>query len=104
MALTGTLSVADLTAFQRDTLVVVAKGDGMKGLEVKEELARVRDEEVHHGRMYPNLDELADRGLIEKGERDRRTNNYAITQEGRAVIGSYIEWLVAADDGGDADE
>jgi DNA-binding PadR family transcriptional regulator len=34
---------------------------------------------IHHGRLYPNLDTLVDKGLVEKGQKDRRTNVYSIT-------------------------
>jgi DNA-binding PadR family transcriptional regulator len=39
---------------------------------------------INHGRLYPNLDTLVEKGLIEKGERDRRTNFYRTTRRGGA--------------------
>ena len=72
----------DLTAFQRDVLFVVAGNDSPHGLAIKEALDGYYNEEINHGRLYPNLDDLVDMGLIEKGERDRRTNEYELTDRG----------------------
>ncbi|MFO7907959.1 MAG: helix-turn-helix transcriptional regulator [Pirellulaceae bacterium] len=46
------------------------------GLAIKEELEDYYEKEIHHGRLYPNLDTLVEKGLVEKGQRDRRTNYY----------------------------
>ncbi|MEM4781775.1 MAG: helix-turn-helix transcriptional regulator, partial [Halalkalicoccus sp.] len=48
--------------------------------------------EIHHGRLYPNLDTLVDKGLVEKGQRDRRTNYYAPTRRGEREIEARREW------------
>lgn len=76
----------DLTAFQRDILFVVAGNDSPHGLAIKEELDDYYNEEINHGRLYPNLDDLVDMGLLEKGERDRRTNEYEVTDRGEREI------------------
>ncbi|AGM11246.1 hypothetical protein M197_gp82 [Haloarcula hispanica tailed virus 2] len=88
----------DLTAFQRDLLVVTAKNDGAKGLRLKAELEDLYGEEVNHGRLYPNLDTLVQKGLISKSERDKRTNEYRVTARGRRELSHHIRWLIAADD------
>jgi len=85
----------DLTAFQRDMLFVVADMDKPKGLEIKAALEDYYDSEVHHGRLYPNLDDLVQRGLIEKGSKDRRTNEYTLTDRGRRDIKARHEWVRA---------
>lgn len=72
----------DLTAFQRDILFVVAGNDLPHGLAIKEELDDYYNEEINHGRLYPNLDSLVSMGLLEKGERDRRTNEYELSDRG----------------------
>ncbi|MFB6137090.1 MAG: PadR family transcriptional regulator [Halobacteriaceae archaeon] len=82
----------DLTGFQRDLLYVAAGFDEPHGLAIKEELEQYYETEIHHGRLYPNLDTLVDKGLIEKGELDRRTNYYAVTQRGRREIAARREW------------
>lgn len=48
--------------------------------------------EVHHGRLYPNLDTLVDKRLVRKGAHDRRTNAYELTERGEREIDARREW------------
>ena len=82
----------DLTGFQRDLLYVVLGKDKPHGLALKDELEQYYESEVHHGRLYPNLDTLVEKGLLEKGQIDRRTNYYQMTQRGRREIEARREW------------
>ena len=82
----------DLTGFQRDLLYVIAGQSEPHGLAIKEKLEDYYEKEIHHGRLYPNLDTLVDKGLVEKGQRDRRTNYYKLTQRGRREIEARQEW------------
>lgn len=82
----------DLTGFQRDLLYVIARGDEPNGLAIKDELEAYYDTEIHHGRLYPNLDTLVNKGLVEKGAVDRRTNYYRPTSRGRREIAARREW------------
>lgn len=82
----------DLTGFQRDLLYVIAGRDDPHGLAIKAELEEYYESEIHHGRLYPNLDALVDKGLVEKGELDRRTNYYALTQRGDRELAARREW------------
>lgn len=82
----------DLTGFQRDLLYVVAGLESPHGLAIKTELEEYYEGEVHHGRLYPNLDTLVEKGLIEKGEIDQRTNYYQITSRGRREIQARRDW------------
>ncbi|WP_222914023.1 PadR family transcriptional regulator [Natrinema sp. SYSU A 869] len=82
----------DLTGFQRDLLYTIAGQDEPHGLAIKEELEDYYEKEIHHGRLYPNLDEIVDKGLVEKGELDRRTNYYTITARGRRELEARREW------------
>jgi DNA-binding PadR family transcriptional regulator len=82
----------DLTGFQRDLLYVVAGLEEPHGLAIKEELEEYYEKEIHHGRLYPNLDTLVEKGLVEKGERDRRTNEYTVTRRGSRELDARIEW------------
>jgi len=82
----------DLTGFQRDLLVVISGLDEPHGLAIKEELEDYYESEVNHGRLYPNLDELVEKGLVEKGEKDRRTNVYHLTQRGDRELDARQEW------------
>ena len=82
----------DLTGFQRDMLYVIAGLEEPHGLAVMEELEDYYEQEINHGRLYPNLDELVDKGLLKKGELDKRTNVYTVTQRGQREIGARREW------------
>lgn len=82
----------EMTGFQRDLLCVLHGLDDPKGMEVQSELETYYGSEVLHARVYQNLDSLVERGLVEKGERDSRTNYYRITDSGREVIENLISW------------
>ncbi|WP_332900367.1 PadR family transcriptional regulator [Haladaptatus sp. CMSO5] len=82
----------DLTGFQRDLLYVITGKEKPHGLAIKDELEAYYEQEIHHGRLYPNLDTLVEKGLVEKGELDRRTNYYTLTRRGRREIEARAKW------------
>ena len=82
----------DLTGFQRDLLYVIAGADRPSGQDVKDEIEQYYSSEINHGRLYPNLDTVVNKDLVEKGQLDRRTNYYAITDEGEQAIEDRREW------------
>lgn len=82
----------DLTGFQRDLLYVIAGADQPSGQDVKEDVEQYYTAEINHGRLYPNLDTLVNKELVEKGQIDRRTNYYAITDDGEERIRERREW------------
>jgi DNA-binding PadR family transcriptional regulator len=88
------VAARDLTAFQRNILVILAERP-MYGLAVKRELEAYYGSEVNHGRLYPNLDDLVGMAFIEKSELDKRTNQYELTDEGRAVVLDSLEWTLS---------
>jgi len=104
-SITGEQSIArELTAFQNNILVILAK-EPMYGLAIKRELEDYYGTEVNHGRLYPNLDELVDLGLVEKSELDKRTNQYSLTDDGYDAVLDGIQWslskVVTGDDRAD---
>jgi len=75
-----------LTLFQQNILYVLAESDGANyGLGVKRRL-QVLYEVVNHGRLYPALNQLVERGLVQKSERDGGTNEYALTATARKTL------------------
>ncbi len=82
----------DLTGFQRDLLYVIAGADQPSGQDVKDEIETYYSSDINHGRLYPNLDTLVNKELVEKGELDRRTNYYAISEKGQQQIEQRREW------------
>lgn len=108
---------ADLSDFQQQVLIEIgnlqaANSSEPYGLAIKERLEAYYGETVNHGRLYPNLDRLAEGGYLEKGQIDRRTNRYRLTEAGRDALvagldrrSAVLHALDAADavvDGGDA--
>lgn len=64
----------DLTAFQRDLLYIIAGSDHPLGQDVKDDLDQYYNSDINHGRLYPNLDIVAEKDLVEKGRLDKRSN------------------------------
>lgn len=64
----------------------------MYGLAIKRELESYYGSEVNHGRLYPNLDDLVERGLVTKSQLDKRTNQYELTDEGYELLLGDLEW------------
>jgi len=76
--------------FQQEVLLAIVKleveGSDPYGLAIKRQLETVSDEEINHGRLYPNLDTLVADGLVEKTPLDQRTNEYALTDLGEQFL------------------
>jgi PadR family transcriptional regulator PadR len=90
----------NMTAFQRDILHSLHKAaategvdaEAVYGLALKRELERYYDTEINHGRLYPNLDGLSEKGYITKGQLDQRTNWYALSDRGQRVLEERADW------------
>jgi DNA-binding PadR family transcriptional regulator len=86
----------DLTRFRWDILRTLAREGPQYGLAIKRRLEARYGEEVNHGRLYPNLNDLVEAGLVEKGEIDKRTNEYALTDAGKQAVQQRAEsWAYA---------
>jgi DNA-binding PadR family transcriptional regulator len=84
----------ELTAFQQNILVILTE-EPMYGLAIKRELEEYYATEVNHGRLYPNLDDLVEMGLVEKSELDKRTNQYALIDDGFDAVANRVEWIAS---------
>ncbi|MFB6167821.1 MAG: PadR family transcriptional regulator [Haloferacaceae archaeon] len=84
---------AELTAFQQNILVTLTE-EPMYGLAIKRKLEEYYGTDINHGRLYPNLDDLVEMGLVEKSELDKRTNQYALTEAGVDVVVDRVDWIV----------
>ena len=82
----------DLTGLQRDLLYIIARLGNPHGLAIRDELGEYYNKEIQHGHLYPNLDTLVDKGLVEKEEKDGRTNSYSLTGPGRRELNARREW------------
>jgi len=82
----------DLTGFQRDMLYCITSLNEPSGAEIRRELEAYSTAEVNHGRLYPNLNDLVDEGLVRKEQMDDRTNLYTLTPLGRELIEERRQW------------
>ena len=76
----------DLNSSKRDLLVEIYQMDQPSGQDIRHRMKAEHNEDVDHGRLYPNLDDLVDYGLIYKGEQNLRSNCYQITNDGRRLV------------------
>lgn len=84
---------AELTGFKRDLLILIGGLQTPKGTEIMEELEGYYDENVNHGRLYPNLDDLVDNGYVEKISLNARSNGYNLTDKGTALLENRQRWV-----------
>ena len=102
----GGVRWSDLNGSKRDLLVEIYQLDQPSGQDIRRRMEAEHDEEVTHGRLYSNLNDLVDVGLLDKGELDLRTNYYKITNDGQRLVedtARYFERIGAtrlAADGG----
>lgn len=82
----------ELTAFQRDILYAIAGLEDPTGTDIKADLDSYYEDEVYHGRLYPNLDELVGKGLVEKGQKDDRANEYVLTDAAVEMLDARRRW------------
>ena len=79
--------MAQTTAFKYEVLVAAAALDEPSGQDIRRWMEHNQNptltDDVNHGRLYPNLDDLVEAGLLQKGEQDKRTNYYVLTDAGR---------------------
>lgn len=90
--------LSDLSAFQRDTLWILADESGQKGVAIKRRLEDYYGDHVNHAQLYPNLDDLVEEGLVTKEHADGRTNAYSLTEPGRRALSARQTWIGGADD------
>jgi len=100
----------ELSRFQVDVLFAIAgyhfdaltetkpNGTGQPhGVAIQDMLAQIYDDvEIHHGRLYPNLDKLVEHGLVTKDKKNERTNVYGLTDEGRSFLQERSRWAASA--------
>ena len=88
-----------LTGFQRDLLCVIRWLENAEekviGMQVKNVLESKDHcaKEIRHGRLYPNLDTLIDKGLVEKESGSERFYEYHLTERGEREIRLYSDFV-----------
>lgn len=81
-----------LTGFQRDLLFVLDGMESPSGKDVRAAIERSQDRDVRHARLYANLDQLVEEGLVSKGREDGRTNEYDTTEAGHRALRDRYDW------------
>jgi DNA-binding PadR family transcriptional regulator len=85
---------ASLSKFQVRLLALLADTeDRPKGTDLSWQLREYYDRSISPSQLYPNLDELVDLGMVEKGNHDGRTNAYQLTDHGYETLESEVSWL-----------
>lgn len=82
----------ELTGFQRDLLYALAGMNRPNGIDIQETLEEYYGSQVVAARVYQNLDRLSDKGYVEKGEADSRTNYYELTERGESALENRRNW------------
>ena len=86
------MALFELTGFQRDLMFVIAPLEKPSGQHIKGRMEDATDRDVNHGRLYPNLDTLVEKGFVEQGDINRRTNYYELTQAGQQALDERRAW------------
>jgi DNA-binding PadR family transcriptional regulator len=86
------MSLFDLTGFQRDLLYTIANLHEPSGQSIRERLEADIGEEIVHGRLYPNLATLVERGLVVEDERNNRTHHYRLSEAGVRALRERRAW------------
>ncbi len=94
MSETARFEFGQFRAFERDLLYAVRalerdNDTPPKGLAIKAYLDDQHDEDLNHSRLYQNLDQLTERGLLRKGKKDDRTNEYATTDRTCTLLEAF---------------
>lgn len=86
----------DLNANQRDIMSAIKHlGGSPHGAAIKEFLGQFEDDgEFASGVLYPGLDSLINKGILDKRKRDGRSNDYFFTSYGEEVYRDYALFVV----------
>lgn len=83
----------ELTALQRDLLVVIAGATKPSGAEIRDQINDYYERAISDGGLYPNLNTLQEEGLIEKTTTpERRRNQYTLTEHGEDLLAEHAQW------------
>ncbi|WP_440991669.1 PadR family transcriptional regulator [Haloarchaeobius baliensis] len=89
----------ELTGFQRDLLACIRRLDEETtiptGTTIKESMESLYGETINHGRLYQNLNHLAESDCIDKVVVDGRTNAYYLTDGAIEMFDETVRHLVS---------
>lgn len=90
----------ELVDFRRDILLTLARSEPTHGQGLREDLSALRNEDVNDGRLYPHINALVEKGLIEKRENihDDRSHEYVLSDAGRHSVRDHAQRVTGAVD------
>jgi DNA-binding MarR family transcriptional regulator len=87
----------NLTRFQIEQLATVARlsttNTVASGAAIQGVLTNYLDEKIHPPRIYQNLDDLVEVGVLTRSQHDGRTDEYELTEAGDNLLLDRIQWL-----------
>ena len=94
----GAHRIPEFSGFRRDILILLALSGPTNGRGLLEDLSSFRDEDVNDGRLYPNLNALVDKGLVEKRENyhDLRSHQFRLADRGCQCLREHAQRLAGA--------
>jgi DNA-binding PadR family transcriptional regulator len=94
----GPHRIPEFSGFRRDILLLLALSEPTNGRGLLDDLSSLRDEDVNGGRLYPNLNALVDKGLVEKRENyhDDRSHQFRLADRGCQCLREHAQRLSGA--------
>ena len=88
----------ELVAFHRDILLTLARSQPTNGQGLLADLSTLRDEKIYGSRLYRNLGELVDAGLVDKEEfpDDDRAHEFQLSANGQHALREHAQRLDGA--------
>lgn len=84
--------MGELTALQRDILFVLAGLGRPAGVDIERELNEYYSSGVGNSRLYQSLNQLVDKGFVDKGAKNARTNEYQLSEKGEQWLNDHFSW------------
>ena len=82
----------NLPHIERDALYIIAGLEEATGVRIHQHLNRYYEQDRSEPRVYNSLDNLVSKELVEKSQKNRRTNLYSITQSGIQALEDHRNW------------
>lgn len=87
MSVTAESPDSELIRFDIDILMAIVNAGGSPmGVDIREQIEKDSPKDINNGRLYPRLDTLAERGYLQKSEKDKRSNSYELTDRARDFL------------------
>lgn len=84
----------NLSSFRRDIVAILGARGPCSGVELKQMLEQRKEKQIHHSRLYENLDDLHEMGYIEiETDTGGRENENRLLPLGRRELSRHYEWL-----------